>query len=94
VEVKGREPVFNEETRREMVELHPCVELAFVFDNPSVLETVEGLRPDFLIKGGDYRLDQVVGWEVVQGYGGEVAALPHAHMELTTTKIIERCKEL
>ena len=41
-----------------------------VDDTP--MNLIEGLRPDVLVKGADYALDEVVGAEAVQSWGGEV----------------------
>ena len=40
------------------------------------LTLIEALRPDMLVKGADYTIDQVVGADVVQGYGGRVVLVP------------------
>jgi D-beta-D-heptose 7-phosphate kinase/D-beta-D-heptose 1-phosphate adenosyltransferase len=48
------------------------VDLVIVFADDTPIPLLERLRPDVLIKGGDYSVDQVVGGDVVQGYGGEV----------------------
>ena len=47
--------------------------LSFAGDTPEDL--LQRLRPDVLVKGGDYRDDQVVGWQIVAGYGGEIRTL-------------------
>ena len=43
-----------------------------VFAEDTPLRLIEALRPDCLVKGSDYTVDQVVGAEIVQGYGGTV----------------------
>src|SRR3546814_11157141 len=60
-----------------------------IFGDDTPLGLIEALRPDVLVKGADYRLDQVVGADVVQGYGGRVvlAELAPGH---STTATIER----
>lgn len=47
--------------------------LSFAEDTPEAL--LQRLRPEVLVKGGDYREDQVVGWQIVAGYGGEIRTL-------------------
>jgi len=47
--------------------------LSFAEDTPEAL--LQRLRPEVLVKGGDYRADQVVGWQIVAGYGGEIRTL-------------------
>lgn len=60
-----------------------------VFGEDTPLAVIEALRPDILVKGADYKLDQVVGADIVQSYGGKVvlADLAPGH---STTATIER----
>ncbi len=45
------------------------------FDDDTPERLLQALKPDVLVKGGDYRDDQVVGWEIVKAYGGEIRTL-------------------
>jgi len=49
-----------------------CVDLVTPFDTATPIELIKALRPDVLVKGADYSIEQVVGFDVVQAYGGEV----------------------
>ena len=49
-----------------------CVDLVCVFDKDTPEALIEALRPEVLIKGSDYTLDQVVGAELLRGWGGKV----------------------
>ena len=49
-----------------------AVDYLTVFDEPTPLELIKDLRPDVLIKGADYRKEQVVGATFVESYGGRV----------------------
>ncbi len=62
---------------------------SFEDDTPERL--LESLKPDVLVKGGDYSVDQVVGWEIVKGYGGEVAVLDFLD-NCSTTAIVNQIK--
>ena len=59
----------------------------FSEDTPEAMLTL--LRPDILVKGGDYTVDRVIGREIVEEAGGRVAILP-LHDGRSTTGIIER----
>jgi D-beta-D-heptose 7-phosphate kinase / D-beta-D-heptose 1-phosphate adenosyltransferase len=61
--------------------------VGFAEDTPVAL--LEALRPDVLVKGGDYSADQVVGAELVLGYGGDVRVLGLV-ADLSTTAIVQR----
>ncbi len=60
--------------------------ISFEDDTPEAL--LEALKPDILVKGGDYTENQVVGAEIVHGYGGEVAILS-LQEGVSTTRIID-----
>jgi len=62
---------------------------AFAEDTPHRL--LQLLKPDVLVKGGDYRLNEVVGAEVVNAYGGHVEVLGVVE-GVSTTKIVEKIK--
>jgi len=53
---------------------------------------LERLKPDLLVKGGTYRHDEIVGWELVEGYGGRVQAFSEIP-GLSTTRIVEHLRE-
>lgn len=50
------------------------------------------LKPDMLVKGGDYRLDQVVGADIVRSYGGDVRVMNH-NVTTTSTSIINHMQQ-
>lgn len=51
------------------------------------------IKPDFLVKGGDYTMDQVVGADIVRAYGGEVRIMNH-NIKLSSTDIMHRMQHL
>lgn len=61
--------------------------VAFADDTPEALLTL--IKPDILVKGGDYDKQGVVGWEIVEGYGGEVRALNLVD-ECSTTAMVKK----
>ena len=61
--------------------------LCFADDTPERL--LQLIKPDILVKGGDYSKEEVVGWEIVEGYGGEVRALDFLD-DCSTTAIVEK----
>jgi len=52
------------------------VDFVVLFSEPTPERILTELRPDVLVKGADYTLDQVVGRKLVEGYGGRVALIP------------------
>jgi D-beta-D-heptose 7-phosphate kinase/D-beta-D-heptose 1-phosphate adenosyltransferase len=49
-----------------------AVDLVVIFGEETPLRLIETIRPDVLVKGADYRRDQVVGADIVESYGGRV----------------------
>jgi D-beta-D-heptose 7-phosphate kinase/D-beta-D-heptose 1-phosphate adenosyltransferase len=68
---EGR-PVQNETARAMVLASLADADLVVVFDDDTPIPLLERLRPDVLVKGGDYTVETVVGGDVVQEYGGEV----------------------
>jgi D-beta-D-heptose 7-phosphate kinase/D-beta-D-heptose 1-phosphate adenosyltransferase len=62
------------------------------FDQDTPLELILHLRPDVLVKGGDYSVETVVGAREVRAWGGEVSIVPLTAGQ-STTSIIERLRE-
>ncbi len=85
---EGR-PVQNETARAAVLGSLETVDLVAIFDENTPLNLIEALLPDVLVKGADYRIDQVVGASVVQENGGRVvlAELEPGH---STTATIAR----
>src|SRR5688572_4590649 len=65
-------------------ELVDCVVL---FDQDTPLELIERLRPDVLVKGGDYSEDTIVGAPQVRSWGGSVIVVPLTPGQSTTNII-------
>lgn len=65
-------PLQNETARATVMASLAPVDLVVLFDEDTPLELIRTLRPDLLVKGADYQIDQVVGADLVQGWGGGV----------------------
>ena len=64
--------------------------VAFAEETPRSL--LQALRPDVLVKGGDYAVEGVVGWEIVRDYGGEVRVLDFVD-DVSTSAIVSRIRQ-
>lgn len=86
--LKGSErPINNLQDRAEMLSHLIPVDWVVAFEEETPLALIQALRPDVLVKGGDYRIDQIVGADYVQNSGGEVKTIPVVE-GYSTTKII------
>jgi D-beta-D-heptose 7-phosphate kinase / D-beta-D-heptose 1-phosphate adenosyltransferase len=84
-------PVQQEAARAAVLASLASVDLVTVFDEATPEALIDALRPDLLVKGANYTLDQVVGAETVRGWGGQVllAELVPGH---STTATVERMR--
>ncbi len=69
-------PLVPEGDRARLVAALECVDAVVLFDEDTPLRLISSLLPDVLVKGGDYRRQEVVGREVVEGLGGRVEIVP------------------
>ena len=77
-------PVNPEDARGELLAALECVDAVTVFDEDTPLALIEAIRPDVLVKGGDYRPDEVVGRDVVEAAGGRLVLIPLVQGHSTT----------
>lgn len=88
-EIKGpKRPITPQHERAEMLAGLACVDAAVIFDEPDPLALITSLLPDVLVKGGDWKIDQIIGREVVESHGGAVKTVPVVPGR-STTGIIE-----
>jgi D-beta-D-heptose 7-phosphate kinase/D-beta-D-heptose 1-phosphate adenosyltransferase len=87
---EGR-PVQNEFARAHMLAALEAVDLVVIFDEDTPINLIKQIKPNVLVKGGDYSREQVVGHDIVEAYGGEVLlvdVLP-GH---STTSLVDRAR--
>ena len=88
--IKGpARPILSEVDRSELIASLEMVDYVVLFDDPTPLSLIAAIKPDVLVKGGDWGPDQVVGAEVVRQSGGKVVLVPYLK-GFSTTEIIER----
>ena len=86
--LKGAErPFFSEEDRAFMLESCKYVDSVVIFDEPTPFNVINAIRPDVVVKGGDYKPDEVVG------YGMCEVKIFNFINGYSTTSIIERIRD-
>jgi D-beta-D-heptose 7-phosphate kinase/D-beta-D-heptose 1-phosphate adenosyltransferase len=85
-------PVRSERDRAYVLAALEAVDAVVIFAEDTPLELVRALRPDVLVKGGDYTAETVVGREEVESRGGRVVIVPLTAGQ-STTSIIERLRD-
>lgn len=84
-------PVRSEAERAYVLAGLAAVDLVVIFDEDTPLELVQSLRPDVIVKGGDYAPETVVGAADVESRGGRVVIIPLTPGQ-STTSIVERLR--
>ena len=82
-------PIQHENDRVELIASLGSVDFAVLFNEDTPLELIEACGPDVLVKGGDWKPEQIVGSKFVLARGGEVKSLPF-HPGHSTTSLLER----
>jgi rfaE bifunctional protein nucleotidyltransferase chain/domain len=70
-----------------------CVDGVFPFTEETPLEVIKQLKPDVLVKGGDYKPENMVGAKEVMSWGGHVEVIPYVE-GFSTTKLESKILEL
>ena len=92
--LKGeKRPLIDQEERAHLLAALGCIDYVVLFDEDTPLQLITALKPDILVKGGDYSLDGVVGRDVVEAYGGRVELVTFVDGK-STSNIIERVLKL
>ncbi|NQS99677.1 MAG: D-glycero-beta-D-manno-heptose 1-phosphate adenylyltransferase, partial [Candidatus Omnitrophica bacterium] len=87
-----KRPVFPAKTRAALIAACECVDYVVIFGESTPLKLIKALRPDILVKGGDWAKNKIVGAGYVQSYGGKVARVKFIK-GYSTSSIIARIKK-
>ena len=82
-------PIVTADQRAEVLAALSCVDYVTIFDEPNPLALIQALRPNILVKGGDWSTERIVGKEFVEAYGGSVRSIPLVP-DISTTMIVAR----
>ena len=87
---EGR-PINDEIARATVLASLNCVDAVVLFDEDTPYELIKAVRPDVLVKGADYKPEDIVGYDVVTSYGGKVETVDLVE-GYSTTGMIESLK--
>ncbi len=85
-------PLIGQEERAHILAALNCIDYVVVFDEDTPMELLSVLRPDIIVKGGDYTPEGVVGRELLESYGGRVELINFVDGK-STTNIINKILE-
>ena len=86
-------PILPQEERSTLIAAIKSVDMVIIFDEETPIKLIDAIKPMVLIKGKDYEKSQVVGADLVESWGGEVA-LVDLMEDKSTTSIIEKIKKI
>lgn len=84
-------PIQNENDRSRILAALKAVDHTILFDEETPLNLIKAIKPDVLVKGGDWKIEQIVGSDFVLRNGGQVLSLNFVDGK-STTAIIEKSK--
>ncbi|GAI40661.1 unnamed protein product [marine sediment metagenome] len=92
--IKGeKRPILPETDRAQIIAALEFVDYVVIFNEATPLRLIKTLKPDVLIKGRDWKINQIVGRDVVRSLGGRVATIPFVKgrsTKLIIKKIVRR----
>lgn len=77
-------PINDELTRMHLLASLQCVDAVVLFEEDTPLTLIQHIQPDILVKGGDWKVEEIVGSDIVQRKGGEVRNVPFVQGYSTT----------
>ncbi len=82
-------PINNEQARASVLAALASVDLIVLFDDETPYELIKFLQPNVLVKGDDYEVQKIVGYDVVTANGGKVITIPFLE-GFSTTNLIKK----
>lgn len=87
--IKGdKRPVVPQGERAEVLSSIRYVDFVVIFNEPDPYKTIEAIKPDVLVKGGDWAIENIIGRDIVESRGGTVCNIPYIEGS-SSTNIIE-----
>jgi len=91
--IKGEErPYFSQDDRKAVLKGLRCVDEVFVFDENTPEKLIKKIKPNVLVKGGDWAANEIIGGKFVEENGGKVVSIPLKD-GYSSSKIVEKIQE-
>jgi rfaE bifunctional protein nucleotidyltransferase chain/domain len=85
-------PINSTEDRMAVIAALECVDLVTSFEEDTPLKLINTIKPEFLVKGGDWSVELIVGSAEVASWGGKTLSIPFEY-QTSTSKTIERIRK-
>jgi D-beta-D-heptose 7-phosphate kinase/D-beta-D-heptose 1-phosphate adenosyltransferase len=90
--IKGEgRPILPQDARTELLAALSCVDCIVIFSEENPLKVIQYLMPHILVKGGDWKEEEIIGADVVKKAGGQVELIPYIP-GFSTTDILEKIR--
>ena len=86
-------PVNSQDDRAELLSELKCVDRVIIFNEDTPEKLIRKIRPDILVKGGDWKGKEIAGGAFVRSYGGRVQFLPFV-VGFSTTELLAKIEKL
>ena len=88
--IKGpTRPIQDEKSRAIILASMQFVDAIVYFSDPTPYELIKAIQPDILVKGADYKPEEIIGYDIVKAKGGEIITLTYLE-GYSTTNIIKK----
>lgn len=77
-------PLLKEHDRARILAAMDCVDMVVIFEEKTPIKLIKAVKPEILVKGGDYKIDQIVGHTEIKRWGGKALTLPYVKGNSTT----------
>ncbi len=84
-------PIQDQESRKFILEALRCVDEVIIFDEDTPYELIRKIQPDVLVKGADYKPEDIVGYDIVKAKGGEVRTVKFVEGHSTSGIVAKMC---
>lgn len=91
--LKGKDrPINTEQDRGKVLSALYMIDLIIIFSEETPIRLIDKIDPDYLVKGGDYKIEDIVGADLVKSRGKEVRVMPEK-VGYSTTRIISEMRK-
>ncbi len=88
--IKGESrPIFSQKDRAYILSALKAVDYVVIFNDRTPLKLIKTIKPDLLVKGGDWSINEIIGGKFVNSYGGKVVRAPYLK-GYSTTRVLGR----
>lgn len=85
-------PIISQIERQIVIQFHKSVDYVLIFGEDTPRNLIKLIKPDILVKGGDWNEESIIGGDIVRSYGGVVKSIPF-DLDRSTTSIINKIRE-